>query len=183
MSTCSRLDLQTLGSQPVMSKNLLDHWSGVMKLTLVTQTAAWNTLCIYLQTHPVPLRDWIFAKYSMKFPQVRFTMHACMQACGPPIAVTMHTLGDLILAYCPNSRQLWGRVNHNSMGNDKLLPKGYLTTHDYEGLLSWYIIISTGDAPTGNSCTLDLETKPSIHIQRPHTPFSFEGSTNLNRRH
>ena len=26
MSTCNRLDLQTLGSQPVMSKNLPDHW-------------------------------------------------------------------------------------------------------------------------------------------------------------
>ena len=27
MSTCSRLDLQTLGSQPVMPENLPDHWS------------------------------------------------------------------------------------------------------------------------------------------------------------
>ena len=26
MSTCNRLDLQTLGSQPVMPKNLPDHW-------------------------------------------------------------------------------------------------------------------------------------------------------------
>ena len=26
MSTCDRLDLQTLGSQPVMPKNLTDHW-------------------------------------------------------------------------------------------------------------------------------------------------------------
>jgi hypothetical protein len=25
MSTCNRLDLQTLGSQPIMPKNLLDH--------------------------------------------------------------------------------------------------------------------------------------------------------------
>ena len=30
MSTCNRLDLQTLGSQPVMPKNLLDHWLGTM---------------------------------------------------------------------------------------------------------------------------------------------------------
>ena len=28
MSTCNRLDLQTLGSQPIMPKNLPDHWSG-----------------------------------------------------------------------------------------------------------------------------------------------------------
>ena len=28
MSTCNRLDLQTLGSQPVLLKNLPDHWSG-----------------------------------------------------------------------------------------------------------------------------------------------------------
>ena len=27
ISTCNRLDLQTLGSQPIMSKNLPDHWS------------------------------------------------------------------------------------------------------------------------------------------------------------
>ena len=26
MSTCNRLDLQTIGSQPVMPKNLPDHW-------------------------------------------------------------------------------------------------------------------------------------------------------------
>ena len=26
MSACNRLDLQTLGSQPVMPKNLPDHW-------------------------------------------------------------------------------------------------------------------------------------------------------------
>ena len=26
MSTCNRLDLQTLGSQPLVSKNLPDHW-------------------------------------------------------------------------------------------------------------------------------------------------------------
>ena len=27
MSSCNRLDLQTLGSQPIMPKNLPDHWS------------------------------------------------------------------------------------------------------------------------------------------------------------
>ena len=27
MSTCNRLDLQTLGSQPLVPKNLPDHWS------------------------------------------------------------------------------------------------------------------------------------------------------------
>jgi hypothetical protein len=26
MSACNRLDLQTPGTQPVMPKNLLDHW-------------------------------------------------------------------------------------------------------------------------------------------------------------
>ena len=30
MSTCNRLDLQTLGSQPVMPKNLPNHWSNFM---------------------------------------------------------------------------------------------------------------------------------------------------------
>ena len=28
MSTCSQLDKQTLGSQPVMPKNLPEHWCG-----------------------------------------------------------------------------------------------------------------------------------------------------------
>ena len=27
MSTCNRLDLQTLGSQPIMLKNLPNHWA------------------------------------------------------------------------------------------------------------------------------------------------------------
>ena len=30
MSTCNRLDLGTLGSQPVMPKNLPGHWIGVL---------------------------------------------------------------------------------------------------------------------------------------------------------
>ena len=29
MSTCNRLDLQTLGSQPIMPKNLPDQWCEV----------------------------------------------------------------------------------------------------------------------------------------------------------
>ena len=33
MSTCNRLDLQTLGSRPVMPKNLLDHWCCSVLLT------------------------------------------------------------------------------------------------------------------------------------------------------
>ena len=32
MSTCSRLDLQTLGSQPIMPKNLPDHCFEVVEL-------------------------------------------------------------------------------------------------------------------------------------------------------
>jgi hypothetical protein len=30
MSTCNRLDLQTLGSQPVMPKNLSHRWGGLL---------------------------------------------------------------------------------------------------------------------------------------------------------
>ena len=33
MSTCNWLNLQTLGSQPVMPKNFPDHWSGVSTRT------------------------------------------------------------------------------------------------------------------------------------------------------
>ena len=32
MSTCNRLDLQTLGTQPIMPKNLPDHWSSETKV-------------------------------------------------------------------------------------------------------------------------------------------------------
>ena len=35
MSTCNRLDLQTLGSQPVMPKNLPDHWLELLLLLLL----------------------------------------------------------------------------------------------------------------------------------------------------
>ena len=32
MSTCNRLDLETLGSQPMtMPKNLTDHWRGTIR--------------------------------------------------------------------------------------------------------------------------------------------------------
>ena len=31
MSICNRVDLQTLGSQPVITKNLPNHWQRVMK--------------------------------------------------------------------------------------------------------------------------------------------------------
>ena len=31
MSTCNRLELQTLGSQPVNAQNLPDHWYGGWK--------------------------------------------------------------------------------------------------------------------------------------------------------
>ena len=33
MSTCNRLDLQTLGSQPVMLKILPDHWPLIINVT------------------------------------------------------------------------------------------------------------------------------------------------------
>jgi hypothetical protein len=36
MSTCNRLDLQTLGSQPIMPKNLTDHWLQMNRLKFKT---------------------------------------------------------------------------------------------------------------------------------------------------
>jgi len=35
MSTCNRLDLQTLGSQPIVPKNLPDHWSDTNGITML----------------------------------------------------------------------------------------------------------------------------------------------------
>ena len=37
MSTCNWLDLQTLGSQPVMPKNLPDHWSGHSAIEVIKE--------------------------------------------------------------------------------------------------------------------------------------------------
>ena len=42
MSTCNRLDLQTLGSQPIMPKNLPDHWC--------TSYKGFNLLVYYIET-------------------------------------------------------------------------------------------------------------------------------------
>ena len=39
MSTCNRLDLQTLGSQPIMPKNLPNHW-----LVLCRWCLQWNMM-------------------------------------------------------------------------------------------------------------------------------------------
>ena len=44
MSTCNRLDLQTLGSQPVMPKNLPGHWSRAR--SLVCEAAPGSSNCI-----------------------------------------------------------------------------------------------------------------------------------------
>jgi hypothetical protein len=41
MSTCNRLDLQPLGSQPAMPKNLPDHWT-----RLINQFVFWNETVI-----------------------------------------------------------------------------------------------------------------------------------------
>jgi hypothetical protein len=50
MSTCNRLDLQTLGSQPIMPKNLPDHWpclpiaSDILYSLVSTPTATRSSL-------------------------------------------------------------------------------------------------------------------------------------------
>ena len=42
MSTCNQLDLQTLGSQPVMPKNLPDHWHTLLEFVcLVYMLGIW----------------------------------------------------------------------------------------------------------------------------------------------
>jgi hypothetical protein len=43
MSTCSRLDLQTLGSQPIMPKNLPDHWTRKLPKSLPMNTTDSNS--------------------------------------------------------------------------------------------------------------------------------------------
>ena len=55
MSTCNRLDLQTLGSHPIMPKNLTDQWSRVAQYSLVTSpcTHANSSVCDKLT---LPLR-------------------------------------------------------------------------------------------------------------------------------
>ena len=43
MSTCSRLDLQTLGSQPIMPKNLLDHLDIDAKVVIRGQSQEYSS--------------------------------------------------------------------------------------------------------------------------------------------
>ena len=56
MSTCNRLNLQTLGSQPVMSKNLPDHWSWLNRFRNSQDTGDDRTgpkrSCTW--SHPIP---------------------------------------------------------------------------------------------------------------------------------
>ena len=46
MSTCNRLDLQTLGSQPVMPQNLPDHWSAPTQSSLYSRFPKLITMLI-----------------------------------------------------------------------------------------------------------------------------------------
>ena len=46
MSTCNRLELQTLGSQSVMPKNLPNHWMGAKP-----QSSFYYYILHYLQLH------------------------------------------------------------------------------------------------------------------------------------
>ena len=59
MSTCNRLNLQTLGSQPVMPKNLPDHCSkrvdfGVLRTLLTSWQGTGRAGCVRLAS-PVVL--------------------------------------------------------------------------------------------------------------------------------
>jgi len=45
MSTCNLLDLQTLGSQPIMPKNLPDHCSRALVQPTTSKRATWAMNC------------------------------------------------------------------------------------------------------------------------------------------
>ena len=53
MSACNRLDLQTLGFQPVMPKKIPDHWSrleGASKLGPLTLISSQPEHCVGIET-------------------------------------------------------------------------------------------------------------------------------------
>ena len=53
MSTCNRLDLQTLGSQPIISKNLPDHWSTTLHIVAGHKNAiGWQFALISVRAPP-----------------------------------------------------------------------------------------------------------------------------------
>ena len=81
MSTCNRLDLQTLGSQPVMPKNIPEHWFQVTYVGSVPNWWPWSILTVIreifvfasptgymLTSSSFPLSKWgIFYKIPLKW--------------------------------------------------------------------------------------------------------------------
>ena len=61
MSTCNRLDLQALGSQPILPKNLLDHCRINPKLCSITLVATkvgmilWSFVVLTWMREPIEL--------------------------------------------------------------------------------------------------------------------------------
>ena len=72
MSACNRLDLQTLGSQPVMPKNLPDHCSELVFLSSLSVRSSkkiivaprgpparhWEPVKKKVQVDPLKCREW-----------------------------------------------------------------------------------------------------------------------------
>jgi hypothetical protein len=73
MSTCNRLDLQTLGSQPIMPKNLPDHCNRVctfegcpekLKLSF-TYVCARACACVSYQIHSFECKHVLFCMITL----------------------------------------------------------------------------------------------------------------------
>ena len=89
MSTCNRLDLETLGSQPVMPKNLPDHWCpGLTLLKVSTYTQFLSAVAMMrrsssqLQMNRLSLRNnWWKFKTARKLPIIleKFTEYTQIQ--------------------------------------------------------------------------------------------------------
>ena len=69
MSTCNQLDLQTLGSQPVMSKNLPDHCLQVKQLEMCHPLVS-GSICIEF-VHPKNLNKE--SLHILRLPAFRYS--------------------------------------------------------------------------------------------------------------
>jgi hypothetical protein len=99
MSTCNRFDLQTLGSQPIMSKNLPVHWCKVA-WWVPGWKKQWNHLHSSLQS--IQFTDHRREKWYFYY----FTTHDKY--------FFLHSLQHSVVAPCPHDHLETGTVTENA---------------------------------------------------------------------
>ena len=79
MSTCNRLDLQTLGSQPIMPKNLPDHWS--------RRSCVIENIDITWRSRVIEITDVTWRPHVIEFIDITWLMGQCLARVDIPLNV------------------------------------------------------------------------------------------------